>query len=193
MNFRGGARASIADITGDGKGDLVIAAGFGGGPRVGVFDGVKLSAEGNLGETTFARSNGWKPFGDFLVFEAGLRNGAFVTAGDFDADGFADLIAGGGPGGGPRVTAFSGKGLLGGQQTVLANFFAGDVNSRGGVRVAVKNLDGDARADLVVGAGTAAGSRVTSYAGKAVGASGTPPELFAFDALAGFAGGVFVG
>ena len=90
------------------------------------------------------------------------------------------------------MTAYSGKGLLGGQQTVLANFFAGDVNSRGGVRVAVKNLDGDARADIVVGAGAGAGSRVTAYAGKSIGA-GTPPELYAFDAVGGFVGGVFVG
>ena len=37
---------------------------------------------------------------------------------------------------------------------VTSNFFAGDVNSRDGIRVAEKNLDGDARADLVVGAGT---------------------------------------
>ena len=192
VNFRGGARGAIADITGDGKGDLVVAAGFGGGPRVGVFDGAKIAAEGALDNQTFSRWNGWKPFGDFLVFEAGLRNGAFVTAGDLDGDGFAELIAGGGPGGGPRVTAYSGKGLLGGQQTVLANFFAGDVNSRGGVRVAVKNLDGDNRADVVVGAGVGAGSRVTAYAGKSIGA-GTPPELYAFDAVGGFVGGVFVG
>ena len=75
----------------------------------------------------------------------------------------------------------------------MANFFAGDVNNRGGVRVAVKNLDGDTKADLVVGAGTGAGSRVTAYAGRTVGPNGTPPEFFAFDAFPGFAGGVFVG
>jgi hypothetical protein len=58
--------------------------------------------------------------------------------------------------------------------------------------VAVKDLDGDARGDLLAGAGTGAGSRVTAYAGKTL-AGGVPPELFAFDALPGFAGGVFVG
>ena len=61
------------------------------------------------------------------------------------------------------------------------------------MRVAVKNLDGDARADLVVGSGTGAGSRVTGYLGKNIVADGTPPEQFAFDAFAGFSGGVFVG
>ncbi len=171
----------MADLNGDGVGDLVVAAGFGGGPRVAGYDGRTLGAASPV-----------KLFADFLAFEADLRNGAFVTAGDHDGDGFADLVAGSGPGGGPRVTAFSGKSLLANRQLPLANFFAGDANSRGGIRVAVKNLDGDARADIVVGSGSGAGSRVTAYAGKAVGA-GTPAELFALDAVAGFAGGVFVG
>ena len=181
--FFGGARAAVADLSGDGDGvgDLIVSAGFGGGPRVAGYDGLTLGLATPV-----------KLFADFLAFEADLRNGAFVAGGDLDGDGRAELIAGGGPGGGPRVTAFSGLSLLANQQVPLANFFAGDVNSRGGVRVAVKNLDGDASADLVVGAGTGAGSRVTAYAGKSLGAA-TPPELFAFDALAGFAGGVFVG
>ena len=187
--FRGGARSAVGDLTGDGAGDLVVAAGFGGGPRVAVFDG-RLVAAGNTGV---------KPVPDFFVFEDTLRNGAFVAAGDLDGDGRADLIAGGGPGGGPRVRAFSGADVLARPGTPadslvsLANFFAGDPANRAGVRVAVKDLDGDARADLVAGAGTGAGSRVTAYAGRAVVGSDTPDSLFAFDAVPGFGGGVFVG
>jgi hypothetical protein len=180
-NFRGGARAAVGDVSGDGKGDLVVAAGFGGGPRLAVFDGK------SIGGTPV------KLFGDFFVFEQTLRNGVFVASGDLDGDGFADVIAGGGPGGGPRVFALSGKDLMAGKQTVLANFFAGDVNNRGGIRVTVKDLDGDNKADLVVGSGTADGSRVTGYLGKSIAADGTPPEQFGFDAFPGFSGGVFVG
>jgi hypothetical protein len=180
--FRGGARAAVADVTGDGIGDLLVAAGFGGGPRLAVFDG-----------TSIGSATPTKPFGDFFVFEDTLRNGVFVTSGDLNGDGFAEVIAGGGPGGGPRVFALSGKDLLSGTQTQLANFFAGDTASRGGIRLAVKNLDGDNLADLVVGAGSGAGSRVTGYLGKNIPADGTPPEAFGFDAFAGFTGGVFVG
>ena len=180
--FRGGARAAVADISGDGVGDLIVSAGFGGGPRVAGFDGK------SMGGATPA-----KLFGDFLAFESTLRNGAFVTGGDLDGDGFAELVAGGGPGGGPRVTAFSGRDLLANAQTPVANFFAGDSSNRGGVRLAAKDLDGDGRADLLVGSGPGGGSRVTAYAGKSVAAGGTPPELFAFDAQPGFSGGVFVG
>ncbi|HVK08994.1 MAG TPA: hypothetical protein VM597_09485, partial [Gemmataceae bacterium] len=80
-----------------------------------------------------------------------------------------------------------------GKQTQLANFFAGDTENRGGIRVTAKDLDGDNRADLVVGDGTGAGSRVTGYFGSAIPADGTPPAAFGFDAFPGFTGGVFVG
>jgi hypothetical protein len=181
--FRGGARATFGDLNGDGKSDLIVAAGFGGGPRVAAFNGAALTSTG-----------GPKLFGDFFLFEPGLRNGAYVTAGDLDGDGFAELIGGAGPGGGPRIYAVSGRDLvLNNQQVQKANFFGGDVANRGGVRVTVKNLDGDNRADLVIGAGTGAGSKVTAYAGKAIPVDGTPATLFSFDAVPGFTNGVFVG
>ncbi len=180
-NFRGGARAAVGDLNGDGVGDLLVAAGFGGGPRVAAFNGQSLTG------------TPVKLFPDFFVFEQTLRNGVFVAAGDLDGDGFADVIVGGGPGGGPRVFALSGQGLLGGAQTQLANFFGGDVNNRGGIRIAVKNLDGDNRADLVVGAGPGGLAQVTAYAGKTIPTDGTPTAQFSFDAFPGFSGGVFVG
>src|SRR5207253_6284505 len=92
-NFRSGARAAVGDVNGDGTGDLVVAAGFQGGPRVATFDGRSLSS--GTPRTLF---------NDFFAFEQTLRNGVFIAAGDVDGDGLADLIAGGGPGGGPRVT-----------------------------------------------------------------------------------------
>ena len=179
-NFRGGARAATGDVNGDDRPDLIVVAGFGGGPRVAGFDG---------------RSIGGTPtrlFGDFFAFEQSLRNGIFVAVGDLDGDGNADLICGGGPGGGPRVTAYSGRSLMSNTYDVKANFFGGEVESRGGIRVAVKDLDGDFKADVVVGAGSAAGGRVTAYRGRDVGTVGTPGTTFGFDAFAS-EGGVFVG
>ncbi|OWK40870.1 Ig-like domain repeat protein [Fimbriiglobus ruber] len=185
-NFRGGARAAVGDLNGDGFADLVISAGVGGGPRISIYDGKALSQ----GQTV-------NLVPDFFLFEPSLRNGAYVAVGDVDGDGFADIIGGGGPGGGPRVLVVSGKALLTEGSTAaiaspVANFFAGDVNSRGGIRVAAKNLDGDKDADVVVGAGTGAGSQVTAYLGKNL-AAGTNPVDFSFDAFPGFTGGVFVG
>ncbi len=184
-NFRGGARAALGDLNGDGKADLVVAAGFGGGPRIAGFDGASLVSGQSV-----------KLFNDFFAFEQTLRNGVFVAIGDVDGDGSSEIIAGGGPGGGPRVTAFNGSLLQssgGAFLTPVFNFFAGDQANRGGIRIAVKDLDNDNRADLVVGSGTGAGSRVTAYLATALTASGDPESVFAFDAFEGFTGGVFVG
>ena len=175
-SFRGGARPSFGDLNGDGRSDLLLAAGFGGGPRLAGFAGESL---GNSPR---------KLFNDFFIFEQALRNGAFVAAGDVNGDGFADVVAGAGPGGGPRVFALNGKDVLNNNMNPLVNFFAGDTNSRGGARVSVANLDGDNRADIVVGAGTQAGSRVSTYLGSNLGASSS-----SFDAFGGSLGGVFVG
>lgn len=178
-NFRGGARPAIGDLDGDGFAEIVIGAGFGGGPRVAVYDGRTVAG-------TFGANRPTRMMADFYIFEDTLRNGAFVAIGDINADGFADLIGGGGPGGGPRVFVLDGRDRMAGRQTVLADFFAGDPNSRGGIRVAVANLDGDPQADLLVGAGDADGGRVTAYFGS------TPGEAFQFDAFAERAG-VYVG
>ena len=62
------------------------------------------------------------------------------------------------------------------------------------MRVAVKNLDGDAHADLVVGSGETDGTHVSGYLGRhLLAADATPVGFLDFDAFPGFAGGVYVG
>jgi hypothetical protein len=185
-NFRGGARTALGDMNGDGNIDLVVAAGFGGGPRVAIFDGTTL----RTGVTPAKLVN------DFFLFEETLRNGAFVAVGDIDGDGFADLIGGGGPGGGPGVLGLSGFDLTqqGGTFTTIANFFAGPDSNRGGVPVATKDIDGDHRADITAGAGEGAQSVVTTYLGSTITPSAAPPEYQRFLVFeSSFLGGVFVG
>ena len=185
-NFRGGARTAVGDVNGDGNPDLVVAAGFGGGPRVAIYDGKTLRP----GLTAAKLIN------DFFLFEQGLRNGAYVAVGDVNGDGFGDLIGGGGPGGGPRVYGLSGFGLTqeAGKQTVVCNFFAGDTNNRGGVPVASKDIDGDDRDDVLAGAGAGAQSVVSTYLGSALSPSGTPlpyQRYLVFESS--FLGGAYVG
>jgi hypothetical protein len=181
--FRGGGRATVGDFNGDGFGDLVFAAGAGGGPRVAIFDGLKLESNG-----------GPKLRGDFFAFEQSLRDGSNVAAGDFDFDGLADLVAGAGNGGGPRVSIFSGAKLLLNQEEKLRDFFAGDPVSRGGVRVSVKNLDNDTLADLVTGAGPGGGTRAAGYLGANLNQlNSTLTTAFNLETLPGFMNGVFVG
>ncbi|OWK41895.1 polymorphic outer membrane protein [Fimbriiglobus ruber] len=194
-NFRGGARAAVGDINGDGFGDVIVSAGFGGGPRVAIFSGAAV-----------ATNTPTELMSDFFAFEPSLRNGAYVTAGDLTGKGYADLVFGAGPGGGPRVRAVDPAVLLAAAGDFsslddsavsgagLADFFAGDPTNRGGVRVAVANLDGDTKADVVVGSGTGAGAAVTAYTGAAIAANPASPAAAGdLDAFPGFTGGVFVG
>jgi uncharacterized protein (TIGR03118 family) len=171
--FRGGARSSIGDVNGDGTMDLVVVAGFGGGPRVSIFDGISV----------LAGSTPTKLVNDFFAFPGSdattLRNGVFVAAGDFDGDGFADLAFGGGPGGGPRVLVVSGNLLRQGmidaaEGSPIANFFAFDGSQRGGVRLTTKEGDNDPRRELVVGSGDGQAPATIVFPGSTL-QGGTPP------------------
>jgi hypothetical protein len=192
VNFRGGARVAAADINGDGTPDLVVGAGTGGGPRIALFNGL-----------TIGKSKPDKLIGDFFAFPGedalALRNGVYVAAGDLNGDGHADLIFGAGPGGGPRIFILDGATVLSGNIDAarfnpLANFFAFDSSDRGGVQVAVKDVDGDDRLDLLAGSG--AKRQVATWfgasgdwAGKAPGTAAT----FAPSSLSGTMDGVYVG
>jgi len=76
----------------------------------------------------------------------------------------------------------------------ISNFFvAGDAISRGGVRVAVKNVDGDNRADIVTGSGEDQFSLIRVYRGFSVG-KGEPTVFQDLDPFGTvLSDGVFVG
>src|SRR5439155_1333380 len=128
-DFPGGVRIALGDVNGDGTSDLVVGAGFGGGPRIAVYDGASL-----------AQGKQVKLVNDFFAFEDTLRNGVFPTVGDLNGDGCGDLIFGAGPGGSPRVLALDGKAALAGGEQTLANFFAGPAGSRPGAEVGTRTV-----------------------------------------------------
>lgn len=180
-NFRGGARTAVGDINGNGFPDVIVAAGFGGGPRVTVWDGIGLADPNTLASTI-------PPIANFFAFEQTLRNGVWVGAGDVNGDGCADMIFGGGPGGGPRIRIANGDLVsvittdfslddLGREGLTIASFFAGDPNTRGGVHVTARNLDGDAFADVVTGSGENLPAEVRVYRGTSILANPGVPNL----------------
>jgi hypothetical protein len=90
-SFKGGVYVAAGDVNGDGRADIVVAGGPGGGPHVKVFSG----ADGKI-------------LHSFDAFAASFKGGVRVATGDVNGDGRADVVAGAGPGGGPHVRAFSG-------------------------------------------------------------------------------------
>jgi len=189
-NFRGGARSTAGDITGDGIADVVVAAGFGGGPRITIWDGSTVRAG-----TPASIKN-------FFAFEPELRNGAFVSAGDVNGDGTAELVFGGGPGGGPRIRIFDGKMLNAASfdrldqipTAQLANFFAGPTTSRGGVHPALADRNADGKTELIVGSGAGDTPLVSVYSAADLLAIATPTPSDQFDPFfVAVPGGVFVG
>jgi ELWxxDGT repeat protein len=122
---------------------LVVGPGGGMAPRVKIFD-----------------RWGAKPSLSFDAFGRRFRGGVRVAAGDVNGDGFPDIIAGAGPGGGPRVKVFDG--MNGGE---LRSFFAYDRKFQGGVFVAGGDVTGDGVADIITGPGEGGKPRVNVFDG----------------------------
>lgn len=161
--FGGGVRVAVGDVDGDGTPDLITAAGPGGASVVKSFSG----ADG-------------AELGGFLAFESSFTGGVNVAAGDLDQDGVDEIILSPDAGGGPRVRIVSGADGA----EVLADFMGlEDPAFRGGVRVAVGDINGDQAPDLVVGAGAGGGSRVAVYSGAGFPADASRPTRLVNDFL----------
>ena len=128
----------------------------------------------------------------FFAYASTFTGGVRVALGDVNGDGSTDVITGAGPGGGPQVNVYNVNNATG-AVSLQKSFFAFNAPSfTGGVYVAAGNTNGDAYADVIVGAGATGGSRVQVYAGSATGlvTSSTLNDFFAYSPA--FTGGVVV-
>ncbi|MDZ4221868.1 MAG: S8 family serine peptidase, partial [Patescibacteria group bacterium] len=114
--FRGGVNVAAGDVDGDGKLEVVTAAGVGGGPQIRVF-----SASGEVEN-------------QFFAFESSFRGGAYLAVGNVDDDLPAEIVVGSGPGRAAEVRVFGKFGTDFSQDTVFRAF---EHDYQGGVHVGI--------------------------------------------------------
>jgi hypothetical protein len=147
MNFRGGVRVAAGDLNGDGRDDLVVSAGPGGGPRVSLYDGRGVAVNQPA-----------KFMGDFFAYSPTVNDGAYVAVGDYNGDGFADVAFGPGSAS-AHLKVYNGRTLITqgagvAESAPLVNTMLPSTPGYiGGLRVAAEDYDGDGRVDLLAGTG----------------------------------------
>ena len=147
-SFRGGVHVALGDIDGDGQPDLIAAAGASGGPHVRVFSGLALLT----GTAKIIR--------EFFAYDASFFGGVKVAASDVNGDGYAEIVTGAGPGGGPHAGVFDGH-----FGKMVSEFYAYAPDFRGGVNVAAGETTGDRKAEVVTGPGIGGGPHVPHLRG----------------------------
>ncbi|MEK7614867.1 MAG: VCBS repeat-containing protein, partial [Patescibacteria group bacterium] len=157
---RGGTQIVHLDLDHDGQRETIVADNT----WVSIYD-----SNGAL-RTTFA------------PYTKTYNRGVNIAVGDMENDGSMEIVTGTDNGGGPQVRVFNKDGKL-----INPGFFAYGTNFRGGVTVAIGDLNGDGKKEIVCGAGFGGGPqvRVFNKDGKLIN-----PGFFAYDK--GFRGGVNV-
>jgi hypothetical protein len=174
-DFKGGASVALGDVTGDGTPDIVVASGVSGTQLPGtvqVYDG-----------TTRKLIASYTPLGSF-------GGGLDVAVGDFNGDGYADVVVGVAGGGWPVVTVINGQ-----TGSVMDQFLAYASGYEGGVRLSVGDVNDDGYDDVVVAPGAGSDGRaVKVYSGASVMTGTIAPQLLAslHPYSAGYTGAVSV-
>lgn len=139
--FTGGVQIAVADFGNDGTPEIVTAAGPGGAPHVRVLrqDGSEIS--------------------NFFAYDTGMRSGIAVAAGDLDNDGIAEIVTAPLLGGAPHIRIFD----IYGNPKFTPGFLAYDAGFRGGVSLAIGDVDGDGYTEIITGAGPGGGPHVRVF------------------------------
>lgn len=107
----------------------------------------------------------------FKAFHPNYKGNISLAVGDINGNGQKEIIAGAGLGGGPQINVYNFNG------TLLSNFFAFDMDFRGGVQVAVGDTNGNNKAEIICTPGPGGGPqiRIFDYLGREL------SNFFAYD------------
>lgn len=93
----------------------------------------------------------------FFAFDSQVVGGGYLAAGDTDGDGTDEIVVGSGLGQDAQVILFSADGVH------LRTFFPYPKGFRGGVRVALGDLDADGRAEIITAPGPGIEPRIAIF------------------------------
>jgi hypothetical protein len=116
----------------------------------------------------------------FAPFGAAWKNGMEIALGDVNGDGQKEIVVGAGAGGAPLVKIYDLHGNLKKSWNAYTAAF------RGGVHVAVGNIDGKGADEIITGAGAGGGPHVRVFDGNGI----VKQQFFAY--ATSFTGGVYV-
>ena len=127
-DFRGGVNVAAGDVDGDGSDEIVTGPASDATSRVKIY---KTDQEKTV-------------LGEYVMYTESFTGGVNVAAGDLDGDNQAEIITAPAFGGGPHVRAIRHTG-----QPLEINFQAYSSDYRGGVKVAVADLNNDGQAEII--------------------------------------------
>ncbi|MFH1598612.1 MAG: CARDB domain-containing protein [Patescibacteria group bacterium] len=128
-SFRGGVKVAKADVDGDGNQEIITASGPGRRGEIRIFN-----TQGTLEKVV-------------LAFDSNFQGGLALATGDLDGSGLAEIVVAPLSGGGPNIRIF---GYRNGQYLpTTENFMAYDSGFRGGVNLAVGDLEGDGLSEII--------------------------------------------
>lgn len=163
-DLRGGWNVAVGNVRGDAAKEIVTGTGRGFGPQVNIVD------------------KDGKVLKSFFAYDTTMRTGVRVATGDIDQDGYDEIVTVPGPGAVPEIRVFDGDG----NRKTTGGFMALDGKFKGGAHIAIGDVNGDGKGEMVVTAGQGGGPQVTVHeAGGRVIAN-----FFAYDKS--FRGGITV-
>lgn len=139
FKYSGTLNVAVMDITNDGRAEIMVA------PSKDILPLKYFDVDGNQ------TREDWYPLGKKY------KNGFTIAAEKTGPNGETRLLVGAGPGSEPRVYVFTTA------QATVRNFLAFEKTYRGGIHVASGDVDGNGRAEIIVGAGAGKGPVVRTF------------------------------